>query len=147
MPLFDQGKRPRIVFLTVCSKGRAPVMANDLFVEALRSAWREADHWQVGRWLVMPDHVHLFCAPGVVDAPPVGKCIRHWKSVVSRSLREGKLEGFAWQRDFWDTQLRSGDSYSEKWAYVEMNPVRAGLVERPENWRWQGEENVLFGRE
>ncbi len=52
-----------------------------------------------------------------------------------------------WQRDFWDTQLRSGDSYSEKWAYVERNPVRAGLVESMGCWKWQGEENVLFWKE
>jgi putative transposase len=35
--------------------------------------------------------------------------------------------------------LRHGESYSEKWDYVCQNPVRAGLVERAEDWKFQGE--------
>ncbi|PYJ59756.1 MAG: hypothetical protein DME74_11770 [Verrucomicrobia bacterium] len=49
----------------------------------------------------------------------------------------------AWQRDFWDRQLRRGESYAEKWKYVENNPVRHGHVQRAEDWLYQGELNVL----
>ena len=48
-----------------------------------------------------------------------------------------------WQRDCWDRQLRIGASYSEKWEYVRRNPVRADLVENPDDWPWQGEMNSL----
>jgi len=48
-----------------------------------------------------------------------------------------------WQRDFWDTQLRKGENYDEKWQYVLENPVRAGLVKHSEDWPYQGELNVL----
>ncbi|MCX7916496.1 MAG: hypothetical protein N3A53_09385, partial [Verrucomicrobiae bacterium] len=48
-----------------------------------------------------------------------------------------------WQRDFWDTQLRRGESYSAKWEYVRYNPVRAGLVSDPADWPYQGELNIL----
>mgnify|MGYP003875432317 CR=1 FL=1 len=48
-----------------------------------------------------------------------------------------------WQRDFWDTQLRRGESYSAKWKYVRHNPVRAGLVPSADLWPYQGELNVL----
>ena len=43
-----------------------------------------------------------------------------------------------WQREFFDHLLRSNESYKAKWAYVRMNPVRAALVERPEDWPYQG---------
>lgn len=48
-----------------------------------------------------------------------------------------------WQTDCWDTQMRSGEHYREKWEYVRHNPVRAGFVQRPEDWPWQGEPSVL----
>lgn len=47
------------------------------------------------------------------------------------------------QRDCWDTQLRKGERYSEKWEYVRYNPVRKGLAGTPDDWPWQGELNVL----
>jgi len=39
--------------------------------------------------------------------------------------------------------LRRGQSYDEKWDYVVDNPLRAGLVERAQDWPYQGELNVL----
>ena len=44
-----------------------------------------------------------------------------------------------WQERFFDHLLRSKESYSQKWAYVRQNPVRAGLAARHENWPYQGE--------
>jgi len=49
-----------------------------------------------------------------------------------------------WQPDFWDTQLRKGDSYGEKWNYVRNNPVRAGRVERADDWPYHGTIETLF---
>ena len=42
------------------------------------------------------------------------------------------------QRDCWDRQLRSGESYNEKWQYVRNNPVRKGLVAQADDWPYQG---------
>ena len=49
-----------------------------------------------------------------------------------------------WQRDGWDTQLRSGELYHEKWEYVRMNPVRKLLTDDPAKWPFQGELNELL---
>jgi REP element-mobilizing transposase RayT len=48
-----------------------------------------------------------------------------------------------WQDGCWDTQLRKGENYGEKWQYVRNNPVRKGLVNSPDDWPWQGEIHVL----
>ena len=42
--------------------------------------------------------------------------------------------GINWQRDFFDHRLRGDESYLEKAHYIRMNPVRAGLIKRPEEW-------------
>jgi hypothetical protein len=53
-----------------------------------------------------------------------------------------KLKSF-WQPGFFDHLLRRDESYSEKWDYVWRNPVRAGLVAKPEDWPYQGEIHVI----
>ncbi|HEV2437829.1 MAG TPA: hypothetical protein VG077_17685 [Verrucomicrobiae bacterium] len=52
-----------------------------------------------------------------------------------------------WQLDFWDTQLRRDENYHEKWDYVWRNPVRKGLVAKPEDWPYAGEINILAWHE
>ena len=47
------------------------------------------------------------------------------------------------QRDCWDRQLRTGESYAQKWAYVRNNPVRKGLVANADDWPYQGRMNIL----
>ena len=65
-----------------------------------------------------------------------------WKSLAARNWpHRDQLP--LWQRHSWDTQLRRGENYDEKWEYVLQNPVRAGLVARTEDWRYQGELNIL----
>ena len=45
-------------------------------------------------------------------------------------------EGELWQPSFFDRALRSVNEYHQKVQYLHPNPVRAGLVSRPEDWRW-----------
>ncbi len=56
---------------------------------------------------------------------------------------EARPIGRAWQEGFFDHVLRGGESYGEKWEYVRMNPVRAGLTVRPEDWPYAGEIEAL----
>ena len=130
---------PTIVYLTVCTKDRAPCLANADTHAALVDAWRQAHAWLVGRYVMMPDHVHLFA--GYLDSTvPLGNWVRYWKSLCTKSLGERAPK---WQAGFWDRRIRSVESYDEKWAYVRGNPVRHGLVGSVDEWPYQGELNVL----
>jgi putative transposase len=98
----------------------------------------------VGRYVLMPDHLHLFIA-----LPQTGITLSRWiqslRSALSRELRAMGHAPPYWQEGFFDHLMRSSESYAEKWAYVQMNPVRAGLVARPEEWPYQGEiERITF---
>src|SRR5437870_5293667 len=74
---------PTIVFLTVCTKDRRPWLATDETHDLLREVWIASAAWLVGRYVVMPDHVHLFARPGGMDVPTTG-C-----GTGSRSSRSG----------------------------------------------------------
>ena len=131
----------RIVFVTQAVKDRRPLLAREGAVGAILEAWRANDHWSVGRHVVMPDHLHFFCSPRVVETS-LRDWMQVWRACVTRSWKWVE-EKPVWQKDFFDRDLRSGESYAEKWRYVVENPVRAGLVKNAEEWRWKGELNVL----
>ncbi len=129
LDVHDRRDAPIIVFLTVCTKDRKAILA-------------AARMWQVGRYVIMPDHIHLFCAPGKSETQPLLQWVKYWKSSAARNWIKS-ADSPVWQRHFWDTQLRRSESYDQKWQYVVENPVRAGLVARSEDWSFQGELNEL----
>jgi hypothetical protein len=48
--LREIGNRPAIVFLTVCTKSKKQILANEAVHDTLREAWKAADSWLVGRY-------------------------------------------------------------------------------------------------
>ena len=141
-PVFQRFGQTPIIFLTVCAQERKPLFARPEVHLLLQNAWAEADEWAVGRYVVMPDHLHLFCTPGKVEHVSLAKWVHYWKSMVSRQWPYPS-EQPVWQKSCWDTQLRRHENYSEKWNYVRHNPVRAGLCADMEDWPYQGEMHVL----
>ena len=77
--------------------------------------------------LIMPDHLHLLVAFPESDKR-IQTIVTKWKEWTAKSL---KVE---WQRDFFEHRLRKEENFLEKADYIFANPVRAGLVERSEDW-------------
>jgi putative transposase len=128
------------VFLTVCAEGRVRWLTQARVQRSLHDIWEQrATAWLVCDYLLMPDHLHLFCAP---HDPEV--TIERWTSFWKDRLVM-TLPGIGtFQRGGFHHRLRSGESYSQKWLYVRENPVRAGLVEQPEHWPYQGRVHEIF---
>ena len=137
----DRFNEPVVLLVTACAKNRGQLFNNKPAHEALLDAWKNSIQWRVGLYLLMPDHVHLFCVPGVEDPESVSDWAAYWKRLSG--LRESCLTG-VWQRDVWDTQMRTLAHYEEKLSYVRMNPVRKGLASRPEEWPFSGTVNNIF---
>ncbi len=144
-PVLDSGNRAVIVFITVNTHQRKPILSKMDAAEIIRAAWRQGDTWLVGRYVIMPDHIHLFCAPRDLSVS-LKRWMKYWKSLVSPRWPR-PAEPPIWQLDFWDTQLRRGENYAGKWDYDWRNPVRKGLVAKPEDWPYAGEINVLAWHE
>ena len=91
----------------------------------------------VGRYVIMPDHLHLFVAgPNDFD---LGRWIGTLKQAIAKALSKTDSQDPIWQRGFFDHVLRSDESYGQKWDYVRENPVRAGLVGEAGQWPYAGE--------
>jgi REP element-mobilizing transposase RayT len=138
---------PPIYFVTVCAKDRRPILADAEVVSILRDELASArirHAWSVGRYVVMPDHLHFFCAcdetPGAASLSRFVGSFKEWtaKRIVAAGARAP-----VWQKQFFDHLLRSDQSYQTKWVYVRENPVRAGLVAKHDDWPYAGEIEIL----
>jgi REP element-mobilizing transposase RayT len=135
---------PPIYFVTT----GAAVLANESAAKVIQEQFKQAPRrygWRVGRYVVMPDHIHFFCGPGGERDPAslsvfVGG-VKMWsaRAILATTGRKPPL----WQREFFDRLLRGDESYEGKWIYVRDNPVRAGLVAKAADWPFAGEIEAL----
>lgn len=135
-----------LYFVTQCTSGRRAVLDNATAAGIIRAALIDADRvhgWTVGKFVIMPDHVHFF-ARARPCAKSLSGFMRDWKRWTSREILSAQtLPAPLWQPEFFDHLLRSAKSYSEKWEYVRENPVRARLVRSAESWPHSGEVHPL----
>jgi putative transposase len=130
---------PTIVFVTICTHQRQPWFIQPNVHQTLIDTWSRADAWLIGYYLLMPDHIHLFCAPRKTEIR-LNTWVTYWKSMFTRSTHN---PNWNWQSNLWDTRLRRCENYQQKWNYVRENPVRKKLVTTPDDWPHQGMLNTL----
>ena len=124
-----------LFFVTFCTlpRGRNQLCQPAIGPALLESCviYHQAHRWWVRIFLLMPDHVHALVAMPKEES--LETRIRLWKSYQTKN------HGISWQTGFFEHRLRSCESQSQKIEYIRMNPVRAGLVARPEDWPyvWQ----------
>lgn len=128
-----------IVFLTVCTLNRVRWLADRKVEDDLIASWEAATTWLVGRYILMPDHLHLICSP-VEEEVEIERWVTFWKRQFRR-LHGDPARRF--QSSGFHHRLRKQESYDQRWDYIRANPVRAGLVARVEDWPFTGELNEL----
>lgn len=82
----------------------------------------------------MPNHVHLVLVPRDADGLRAALAATHRRYTWQINQREG-WRGHLWQSRFASVPMDEPHLHACM-RYVELNPERAGLVERPEQWRW-----------
>jgi len=135
-----------IFFVTICSEHRKPVLTNPDIAPILVGAFKDSGTihgWSVGRYVVMPDHIHFFCAQKN-DKKNLPAFIRDFKRWTTSELKRQGIDEKIWQKEFFDHLLRNDESYEEKWIYTKMNPARKGFCDNPDDWPYQGECDQLL---
>ncbi len=125
-----------VYFVTFCTADRKSILANAAVHAAFRQYAEKAEPRgiAVGWYVIMPDHIHCFIR--MDPQRTLGITVRMMKRALSTAVAEPLPH---WQPGFFDHLLRHSESYSAKWDYVHQNPIRAGLVDQPEDWAFQGE--------
>jgi putative transposase len=160
---FDNGE-PH--FLTFSCYGRLPLLTKDRtrqwFVEALDGAKR-THGFHLWAWAIMPEHVHLLIWPpaaliasdlasprgkvsGIladIKRPVAHKAIQYLEHQATPFLERLTVRNQnRTYRRFWqagsgyDQNITDARALYEIIEYIHFNPVRRGLVARPEDWIW-----------
>ena len=90
-------------------------------------------------YVVMPNHVHVLLTPG----EPLERITKLLKGYTSRQANRilGRTGQRFWQEESYDHWVRNEQEFSRIVAYIEHNPVSAGLVPRPKDWPWSSASN------
>jgi REP element-mobilizing transposase RayT len=86
-------------------------------------------------WCIMPNHAHIVCC--CLNGTQLGQIVRSWKVFATASInRILRTSGPVFAKDYYDRFMRDGAQTERAIAYVENNPVAAGLCDRVEAWRF-----------
>lgn len=113
-----------------------------LFIELLYS-YREQEKYLLHEFVVMPDHFHLLITPTVTLERAMQLIKGGFSFQVKKKLGLGCE---IWQTSFYDRRVRDSAEYEHFREYIHQNPVRRGLVEKPEDWPF-GSANPKFKKD
>ena len=94
-------------------------------------AYSDRGVWSCYLFLVMPDHIHGLFSFG--RTPGMSEALRNWKRFHTRASK------ITWQENYFDHRIRNAAEFSEKYAYIERNPVALGLCGKVEDWPWRSQ--------
>jgi putative transposase len=134
-------------FITFSCFQRRPlldsVQSREIFERELERVRRSYGCYVTG-YVVMPEHVHL-----LISEPERGQlsvAMQMLKQITSQKLRPSGQRRF-WHVRYYDFPVWSEEKRVEKLRYIHRNPVKRGLVQRPEDWEWSSFQQWATGVE
>ena len=112
---------------------RRPDIA-DMVAGALRHF--HGNYYLLDDWVVMPNHVHavLWPMPNFTLSEILKSRKRH--TARQANLILGATGEMFWQPESYDHWIRNDEEKARICRYIRMNPVKAGLCQAPEDWKW-----------
>jgi putative transposase len=114
------------------------VAAMELFEDALERV-RQRCFLAVAGYVVMPEHIHLLISE------PKSALLSRAIQALKLSVKMRSRERLFWQAHSYDFNVSSHDKFVEKLRYIHRNPVRRGLVAKPEDWKWSSFRHYQTG--
>jgi putative transposase len=134
-------------FVTFSCHHRDPLLANSHARDVFEQTLERARRWYgffVSGYVVMPEHVHLLISEP--ERASLSLALQMLKQITAHQLRPPEGSPF-WQPRYYDFNVWSEDKRIEKLRYIHRNPVKRGLVERPEDWPWSSFRHYAAGVE
>ncbi len=103
-------------------------------VEEALKVGAEWGRYELGPFVIMPNHVHTLILPKM----EVARLMQSLKGYTAREANRllNRAGQPFWQKESYDHWVRDGDEFLRIAAYIERNPVRAGLAASPQAYRW-----------
>jgi len=95
----------------------------------------DGQRYRLLAWCVMPNHVHAMIETR--EGFPLPDVLHSWKSFIGNEANKLlERHGEFWQREYLDRYIRHAEHYTQAVAYIEENPVKAGLARVKTDWPW-----------
>ena len=96
---------------------------------------RKRRSFLVSGFVLMPEHWHALLCPAAGDTLP--RLMGALKIASSRALNKSRYtQGEFWQLRYFDHAVRTVKEYWDSMQYMHFNPLKQGLVKKPEEWPW-----------
>lgn len=132
-------------FLTFSCHHRDPLLSDprsrDLFEHTLERV-RQWYGFFICGYVIMPEHVHLLISEP--ERRTLAQVLQMLKQNTAHQLHTPEGSPF-WLPRYYDFNVWSEDKKVEKLRYMHRNPVKRGLVERPEDWLWSSFRHYATG--
>jgi REP element-mobilizing transposase RayT len=93
----------------------------------------DGERYLLAAWVIMPNHVHVIVE--IMSGYPLDKVVGSWKSFTAKKAnRILRRNGRFWYPDYFDRYIRDDRHYANSVKYINENPVKAGLVQKAEEW-------------
>src|SRR5215813_5270454 len=95
----------------------------------------DGQRYALHAWCVMPNHVHTLFTP--LAEFKTSEIVHSWKSFTAHECNKilGRTGKF-WEAEPFDRYIRNPRHFQNTVAYIENNPVKAGLCGEAKDWRW-----------
>jgi REP element-mobilizing transposase RayT len=94
-------------------------------------------------WCIMPNHVHALIETR--EGFPLAGVLHSWKSFTAHKANAYlRRTGEFWEREYLDRFVRNAEHFEKVVAYIEENPVKAGLVRLKCDWPWSSARFRIF---
>lgn len=114
------------------------VLANADIASMTLSCWRHFHQlrYNLIAYVIMPNHVHVLVQ--IFKGESLSKIVHSWKSFSSKQAQKILSKPMIpfWQKEYWDRYIRDEQHFAQVIDYIHENPVKAGLVDKTEQWPW-----------
>jgi len=131
----------RVFFVTSVTIQRLPIFRREanakLLIDTL-AHYRDEGKFLLYEFVIMPDHIPVLLMPA--EEISLERAMQFIKGGFSFRMKD---RGSMWQPSFTNHRIRDWDDYERHREYIRMNPVRARLARRPEEYPYSSAAGVL----
>jgi REP element-mobilizing transposase RayT len=156
-----------IYYITTVIYNRLPIFTRPSFIIPLFDSlnfYHYQQEFKLLGYVVMPDHLHLIIWP--YGKATVSDIMRDYKTFTAKRIirqaaveqitdwimafeqagqETGRSDNKVWQDSYWDENVYTERFLRQKLNYVHRNPLRAGIVDRVEDYVYSSYRNYEFG--
>jgi putative transposase len=141
-PFFEQFTLSARMFYSGAFCGISPSLEEHAGYLHVLKKGRLTQGLRIAAYVLMPEHVHLLTSEP--ETGTLATFLQILKQLTSRELKSPNQKQL-WQRRYYDFNVSTPEKFAEKLQYIHRNPIKRGLVTKPEDYCWSSFNHYATG--